>query len=284
MAAMNGWFAVKRGITSHHIFKGNPERLAVWMWLLDNAAWKDTKHDVKGKTVTVPRGSVCASERHISRECGVGYQVVRTSIKRLKDEHMINADPTHGKNLISLCNYEKYQDADAARNAKPNAAPTQHQRSVNAQKEQGNKGTSKDSNESLVREVLESLVSQPVALDFIAHRKAMKKPITERAARAMLTKLRGHPDPDAVLLDSIANGWQGIFPEKTQLKPQTQKTERPNGQELAERAAARFRAMDSGESADTSQPLLPARHTDRRGGGGFGRLDKSSDGIFSGTD
>ncbi|MEM8437716.1 helix-turn-helix domain-containing protein, partial [Morganella morganii] len=28
-------------------------------------------------------------------------------------------------------------------------------------------------------------------------------------------KLAGHPDPDSVLCDSIANGWQGIFPERT---------------------------------------------------------------------
>jgi hypothetical protein len=30
----------------------------------------------------------------------------------------------------------------------------------------------------------------------------------------MLKKLDGHHDPIAVLTDSIANGWQGIFPDK----------------------------------------------------------------------
>lgn len=135
---MSGWFAVKRGITAHHIFKGNPERLAVWMWLLDNAAWKDTNHDIQGHTIKVLRGSVCASERHISKECGVGYQVVRTVLKRLKTEHMINAQVTHGKNVITLCNYEKYQDPKSTANAPPNARLTQDQRNANAQKEQGN--------------------------------------------------------------------------------------------------------------------------------------------------
>jgi hypothetical protein len=138
---MSGWFAVKRGITSHALFKGKPERLAVWLWLLDNAVWKDTTHDVKGHTVNVPRGSVCVSERHISEACGVGYQVVRTAIKRFKTEHMINAQPTHGKSMISLCNYEKYQDPKGEANAEVNATLTQRQRNPNAQKEQGNKGT-----------------------------------------------------------------------------------------------------------------------------------------------
>lgn len=142
---MSGWFAVSRGITSHPLFKGKPDRLAVWMWLLDNAVWKDTTHDVKGHTVEVPRGSVCVSERHISKECGVGYQVVRTAIKRFTTEHMVNTKVTHGKNVITLCNYSKYQDLE-----KPyNATLTQPQRNANAQKEQGNKVTKEQKEDSL---------------------------------------------------------------------------------------------------------------------------------------
>lgn len=131
---MSGWFAVKRGITSHPLFSGRPERLAIWLWLLDNAAWKETKHDIKGKTVMVPRGSVCASERRIAEEVGVGRQVVRTFLARLKDEHMINPDPTHGRNIISLCNWEKYQSANDGANPRPNPRLTQDQPT----KEQGN--------------------------------------------------------------------------------------------------------------------------------------------------
>ena len=71
---MRGWFAVKHGITSHPIFRGQLARLAIWIWLLDNACWEDTPHDINGKTVVIPRGAVCASERRIAQEVGVGYQ------------------------------------------------------------------------------------------------------------------------------------------------------------------------------------------------------------------
>ena len=214
---VKGWFAVKRGITNHHLFKGKPDRLAVWLWLLDNAAWKNTTHDVQGRTISVPRGAVCASERQIASECGIGYQVARTAIARFKREHMINAEVTHGKNLITLCNYEKYQDPENAYNAPPNASLTQEQRKPNAQKEQGNKVT-RDTSVSLdarAVEILGKVSSQETAASFVAHRRELKKPLTERAASAMVKKLDGHPNPDAVLTDSIANGWQGIFPEKT---------------------------------------------------------------------
>lgn len=64
-------------------------------------------------------------------------------------------------------------------------------------------------------QILSIFVSNDTAKSFVQHRRDMKKPMTENAAHAMLTKLEGHPDPDSVLTDSIANGWQGIFPEKT---------------------------------------------------------------------
>ena len=132
---MSGWFAVKRGITSHSLFAGRPDRLAIWLWLLDNAAWKSTTHDVGGATIRVPRGSLCTSERRIASECGVGYQVVRTFLARLKTEQMINAEVTQGRSLITICNWDKYQAANADSNAGDNAAPTQHQRTKETRKQ-----------------------------------------------------------------------------------------------------------------------------------------------------
>jgi hypothetical protein len=221
---MSGWYAVQRGITAHHLFKGKPERLAVWMWILDNAAWKDTTHDVQGRTVNVPRGSVCASSRHIADAVGVGHQVARTALKRFENESMINTQPTHGKNVISLCNFEKYQDPNAKANTQPNTPLTQDQHTANTQKKQVNKLTKegpKGPSDFEAVEILSTIVPQQLAKDFAAHRRGMgkAKALTPNAAAAMLKKLDGHHDPIAVLTDSIANGWQGIFPEK--IKPNT---------------------------------------------------------------
>ena len=161
---MSGWYAVKRGITSHHLFKGKPERLAVWMWLMDNAAWKDTTHDVQGCTVSVPRGSVCASSRHIADMVGVGHQVARTALKRFESELMINTKVTHGKSVVSLCNFERYQDPNSVANTAPNTPLTQDQHKPNTQKKQGNKVTSKQEKE----DTNVSLSVSPPAIDEIA--------------------------------------------------------------------------------------------------------------------
>jgi DNA-binding transcriptional regulator YhcF (GntR family) len=112
---------------------------------MDNVAFKATTQDAKGKTIDVPRGSVCASYRHIADETGVGLQVVRTAIKRFETEHMVNTKVTHGKTVVSLCNYEKHQRSEN----EPNTTLTQDQHKPNTQKKQGNKVTTEEPKGSL---------------------------------------------------------------------------------------------------------------------------------------
>ena len=62
------------------------------------------------------------------------------------------------------------------------------------------------------------VVSVDTAEAFIEHRRAKGSKLTLKAAQLTADKVRGHPEPDAVLLNSIANGWTGVFPEKTKAK------------------------------------------------------------------
>lgn len=101
--------------------------MAIWIWLLDHAVWKDTEHDVRGRIITVPRGSVCVSTRRLAEELGVGHQVVRTFLEQLRVNHMINTDVTHGRTIISFCNWEKYQTPPNNANTAPNTPLTHSQ-------------------------------------------------------------------------------------------------------------------------------------------------------------
>lgn len=124
---MSGWFAVKRGITSHPIFKKRPDRAFVWLWMLETAAYKNTRQDAGGKPVNVKRGQVLTSFRQIEAATGVGLQVIRTLFKLLESEHAINTDTSNGRLLVTICNYEKYQASEKGDNTSPNTEPTQRQ-------------------------------------------------------------------------------------------------------------------------------------------------------------
>jgi hypothetical protein len=57
---------------------------------------------------------------------------------------------------------------------------------------------------------------------FVAHRKALRKPLTAQAAKLAIAKVdelrrQGH-EPQAVLEQSILAGWQGLFPLRPEAK------------------------------------------------------------------
>jgi len=123
----------------HPIFAGHPDRVAAWAWMLATAAWKDTRQDANGKTVTVKRGQLLTSYRQMSRATGVPIQPLRTLMDRLQGEDAINTDTSTGRLLVTICNYDKYQSVIKDSNTGGNTPATQDQHRTNTQNEQGNK-------------------------------------------------------------------------------------------------------------------------------------------------
>ena len=58
-------------------------------------------------------------------------------------------------------------------------------------------------------------------MDWCQYRKEIRKPLTARMCQQQAKALAGHPSPDAVLNQSIANGWTGIFPDKVSTPAQS---------------------------------------------------------------
>jgi hypothetical protein len=65
-----------------------------------------------------------------------------------------------------------------------------------------------------VRDALCAVLSEEMADAFIAHRKAKRAKLTEHAAQLIAAKLCTHPNPDAVVEQTIMNGWTGVFPDR----------------------------------------------------------------------
>ena len=88
--------------------------------MLAQAAWKDTRFNVAGEIVDVPRGSFCASQKTISTETLLTRQALRTFLKLLETEEMLRFRPgtkSHtSTTMITICNYSKYQDVQPSSN------------------------------------------------------------------------------------------------------------------------------------------------------------------------
>ncbi|WP_339542553.1 hypothetical protein [Pseudomonas sp. JAI120] len=58
-------------------------------------------------------------------------------------------------------------------------------------------------------------VTEKTWADWCQHRREIHKPLTAKSCEQQAKALEGHATPDQVLVNSISNGWTGIFPEKT---------------------------------------------------------------------
>jgi len=76
------------------------------------------------------------------------------------------------------------------------------------------KGTDKGTAKFDPITVKPSNVSAQVWAEWCAHRKELKKPLTEQGWQRQAKTLEDHHNPEAVIDLSIRNGWTGLFPEK----------------------------------------------------------------------
>lgn len=70
-------------------------------------------------------------------------------------------------------------------------------------------------------------VSEAVWADWCQHRKEIGKRLTKTSCERQAAQLAKHHSPDAVINQSISNGWTGLFPDK--VLPGAQQGQRRNG-------------------------------------------------------
>lgn len=137
---MSGFFPVDREWRDNPIFRGDYSRGEAWLWLLENACWKPTKFDVKGRTVLLERGQLCASRDYLAKVWGWSSSAVERFLTRLQTEQMIGRETGQGKSVITISNYPKNSAELPEPGQETGQATGQRSDRDRTAKEQGNKG------------------------------------------------------------------------------------------------------------------------------------------------
>lgn len=136
---MSGFFPVDRDWRDNPLFRGDYTRGEAWLWLLENACWKPTKFDVKGKTITLDRGQLCASRDYLAKVWGWSSSAVERFLVRLQTEQMIGRETGQGKSVITISNYTKNQSENLKSGQEIEQETGQRSDRDRTAKEQGNK-------------------------------------------------------------------------------------------------------------------------------------------------
>jgi biotin operon repressor len=166
------------------------------------------------------------SKKTLADDCEMSERTVYTHIKTLETAGLITTSSNfdRSKGQFASTRYMLAFEQDFRRKELPSedsaVGNLQHLPSAKIadcrRQKLPNNPVSKPCNEtSKERDALLAVLSPSVADGFIAHRKSKRAKLTPHAAELIAEKLKGHSDPDAVVNNSIMNGWTGVFPEKT---------------------------------------------------------------------
>lgn len=105
-----GYIKLHRGWRESDGIENDADAMA-WLWLLENAAWKDTtRRTHKGEQVPVKRGEMHTSYRALATAWGWSVKRVRTFIGRLEGASKVVTAKAQSGTHLTILNYNKYQD------------------------------------------------------------------------------------------------------------------------------------------------------------------------------
>jgi hypothetical protein len=107
-----GFITMSRGVFDHPIFEPEPytEREA-WLWLIEQAVWRDTTTMVGRSRIALRRGQCAFSMRFLAEKWQWGSEAaVRRFLDKIRTDAMIDQQATRHATIITICNYDKYQN------------------------------------------------------------------------------------------------------------------------------------------------------------------------------
>ena len=113
---MNGFIKLHRRIQRNLLWDdGEPFcRFKAFVDLLFLAEWKPKKRVIKGCIINAERGQVVASQRFLGERWKWSKNKVMRFLNMLAADQIVDHQTDHGVTVITICNYERYQDEKSA--------------------------------------------------------------------------------------------------------------------------------------------------------------------------
>lgn len=147
MSSAGGFVLLYRRLWDHSAFRGRVEA-AVFAWMICAAAWQRVEVRYKGRLLRLERGQLAVSTRDLAAAWEWSEAKVRRYLARLESNAMIGAHSDAGVNVITVCNYDKFQawpwTGDAPSDARRDALATQQRRTADAQNNERNPGNKRN--------------------------------------------------------------------------------------------------------------------------------------------
>lgn len=205
----------------------------VFLHLLLTANYSDSRF----QGILIKRGQVLIGRLKLATALGLSERQIRTCLEKLKSTNEISIKTTNKFSIVTICKYDSYQSnsrqIDQQIDQQPDQQSTTDRPSIDQQPT-----TSKNNKEGRKRKYNAMDLVLPFSSkefddcweNWIEYKKSQysfeyKALKTEQAALASLVKISGNVEKMAIeiIMQSIANCWQGLFPLKEVPAPMVNK-------------------------------------------------------------
>lgn len=145
---MDGWLKLYRSILDSAVFQ-DAEILKVWIWLLCNVAFEQHDTICYGKVICLKPGQIATGRKKIAQCTDLNENRVYRALTALKSLGNIEIKTTNKYSIITVVNWDKYQEENGKRTSKQqqnnskttteeqqtNSKLTQHKNGKNGKKE-----------------------------------------------------------------------------------------------------------------------------------------------------
>ena len=134
---MEGYIQLHRQLLESKVF-ANPITLKIWVWLLLKAAWKDRFVNLQiGKgftTVSIKRGQLIFGRNKASDVLDIDANNVYRQLQAMQADNMILIEPNNQYSIITICNYDSYQELKGENEQQVNNQRTADEQPTNNQR------------------------------------------------------------------------------------------------------------------------------------------------------
>lgn len=138
-----GWIAVHRKILENPACTKDSDHAWLWIVMLLKANHDDNFFIWNGKKVTCKRGQFLTSRKSLAKESGIQESKIERILKCFKSDQQIEQQNMYTNRLITIKNYDKYQQVEQQNERQMNSKRTASEQQVNTNNNENNENKKK---------------------------------------------------------------------------------------------------------------------------------------------
>ena len=131
---VEGWIKLHRKILDNPIIFKDKDYLATWIYLLLNATHKEIPALFKGKKIILQKGQLITGRKSMASQLKISESKIYRIINDFKSEQQIEQQTSNQNSLISILNWDKYQQSEQQNEQQMNNERTTDEQPVNTNK------------------------------------------------------------------------------------------------------------------------------------------------------